>query len=78
MLIRLNNERAVTIKAKKAIIRVHAFPMPPVFYKVKYQSIQRFAYSSIAKTIVGKALFCHLVKKTPDLNMHNFQILRIL
>ncbi len=78
MLIGPNNERAVTMQAKEALVRVHAFPPSPVVYGVKYQPSQGFAHSSITKTMVGKALFCQSVKKAPGPNMHNFRILRIL
>ena len=78
MLIELNNERAVTVKAKETVVRAHAFPPPPIVYGVEYQPSQGFAHSSITKTIVGKAFFCQLVKKAPGPNMDNFQILCIL
>ena len=37
MLIGPNNERAVTIQAKEALVKAHAFPPPFVVYGVKYQ-----------------------------------------
>ena len=72
MLIGPNNERAVTMKAKEAVVRADAFPPLPIVYGVEYQPSQGSAHSLITKTIVGKALFCQLVKKVPGPNMHNF------
>ncbi len=78
MLIGPNNEKAITMQAKEALGRAHAFPPPPVVYWVEYQPSQGSAHSSIKKTMVGKALFCQSVKKAPGPNIHNFRILRIL
>lgn len=66
------------MQAKKALVRAHVFPPPPVVHEVEYQPNQGSAYSSITKIMVDKALFCQLIKKAPSPNMHNFGILCIL
>ena len=74
MLIGPNNKKAITIKANKAILKAHAFLLPPIIHNVKYEPSQGSTYYLITKIMVSKALFCQSFKKTPSLNIHNFQI----
>ena len=78
VLIGPNNEIAVTMQDKKALVRMHAFPPPPIFDGMEYKPVQGTAHSSITKDSVGKALSCQSIKKAPGPNMHNFRILCIL
>ena len=63
---------------KEALVRVHAFPPPPVFYGTEYEPGHGIAHASITKNNVAKALLCQSVKKAPGPNMHNFRILYVL
>ena len=63
---------------KEALVRVHAFPLLPVFYGTEYKSKQGTAHLLVTKDSVGKALLCQSIKKAPGPNMHNFRILCVL
>ena len=73
-----NNEIAVTMQDKKALVRALAFFPPPVFNGTEYKPRQGTGHSLVTKDSVSRALLCQSVKKAPGPNMHNFQILRIL
>lgn len=73
-----NNEIVVTMQDKEALVRIHAFPLPPPLYKLEYEPRQETTYLSVTKDIVGKALLCQCIEKAPGLNMHNFRILSLL
>lgn len=77
-LIGSNNEIAITMQDKEALVRANAFPPPPIFHGTEYEPKQGTAHLSITKNSVGKALLCQSVKKAPRPNMHNFRVLRIL
>ena len=77
-LIRPNNEIAVTMQDKEALIRLHAFPPPPIFHGTEYKPGQGTAHASVTKDKVGRALLCQSIKKAPGPNMHNFRILCML
>ncbi len=63
---------------KAALVRLHAFPPPPVFHGTEYKPENRMAHASVTKDSVGKALLCQSIKKAPGPSMHNFRILRVL
>ena len=73
-----NNEVAVTMQDKEALVRLHAFPPPPISHGTEYKPGQGTAHASVTKDKVGRALLCQSIKKAPGPNMHNFRILRIL
>ncbi len=73
-----NNEVAVTMQDKEALVRAHAFPAPPIFFGTEYKPKQGTAHLAVTKNSVGAALLCQSVKKVPGPNMHNFRILRVL
>ena len=74
----LNNEFAITMRDKKALVRVHAFPKPAIFEGNKYLPGQTSAHLLTSIETVAQALFCQSIKKTPGPNMYNFQILRLI
>lgn len=51
-----SQEIAVTMQDKEALVRLHAFPPPPVFYGTEYMPGKGRAYGSVTKDSVGKAL----------------------
>ena len=63
---------------KEALVRLHAFPPPPISHGTEYKPGQGTAHASVTKDKVGRALLCQSIKKAPGPNMHNFRILRIL
>ena len=73
-----DNQITITMQAKKALIRAHAFPKAPFSQESKYKLGQRFAYLLVSQEMVTKALFCQLVKKTLGPNKHNFQALQLI
>ena len=73
-----NNQMAVTMQDKEALVRSHAFPKPPVFQGNEYQPGQGSAYLSVNQETVARALLCQSVKKAPGPNMHNFRALRLI
>lgn len=77
-LIRLNNEIAITMQDKKALVRIHAFLLLSSFYGIEYKLGQGTAHLSITKDSVGKALLCQSIKKAPEPNIHNFRIFCLL
>ena len=73
-----DNQVAITMQAKKALVRAHAFPKPPVSLGNEYQPKQRFAYLSVNQKTAAKALLYQSIKKAPGPNMHNFRALRLI
>ncbi len=73
-----NNEIAITMQDKEALVRLHAFSPSPIFYGTKYEPGKGTAHALVTKDHVGKALLCQFIKKAPGPNMHDFRILRIL
>ena len=73
-----NNEIAVTMQDKDALVRLHTFPPRPIFYGTEYEPEKGTAHTLVTKDHVGKALLCQSIKKAPRLNMQNFRILCIL
>ncbi len=63
---------------KEALVRLHAFPPPPICYGTEYKPGKGTAHALVTKDHVGKALLCQSIKKVPGPNMQNFRILRIL
>ncbi len=63
---------------KEALVRLHAFPPPPVFHGTEYKPENGMAHASVTKDSAGKALLCQSIKKAPEPNMHNFRILNVL
>ena len=55
-LIGLNNKIAVIMQDKKALVRLHAFLPPPIFYKTEYKPGRRTAHALVTKDHFGKAL----------------------
>lgn len=52
-----NNQVAVTIQAKKALARAHAFLKAPPSWGSQYKSGQRSAYFLFSQETIAKALF---------------------
>ncbi len=73
-----NNEIAITMQDKKALVRIYAFPLPPSFYGMEYEPGQGTAHLSVTKDSVGKALLCQSIKKAPGPNIQNFRIFCLL
>ena len=73
-----NNEIAIIMQDKKALVRIYAFPSPPPFDRIEYEPGQRTAHLSITKDSVGKALLCQSIKKVSGPNTHNFRIFCLL
>ena len=73
-----NNKIAVTMQAKEALVKAHAFPKPYISQGAEYQLQKGDAHLLVTKDTVHKALFCQSVKKAPVSNLHNFLILRLL
>ena len=73
-----NGEVAITMQAKEALVRAHAFPKAPAFQGNEYQPRQGSAHLSVSEETVGRALLCQSIKKSPGPNMHNFQALRLI
>ena len=48
---------------KEALVRLHAFPPPPIFYGTKYEPGKGTAHTLVTKDHVGKARFTSLLKK---------------
>lgn len=67
-----NNQIAVIMHDKKALVRAHAFPKPPIFQGNEYLPGQESAHLSVNSETVGRMLLCQSVKKAPGPNMHNF------
>ena len=63
---RPNNEIAVTMQAKEALVRAHAFSKPPVSQGAEYQPHRGQAHLLVTKDMVQKALFCQSTKKAPE------------
>ena len=77
-LVEPNQEIAIIMQDKEALVRQHAFPLLPVFYRTEYKPQKRMAHISVTKESVSKALLYQSIKKAPGPNMHNFRILRML
>ena len=73
-----DNQVAVTMQAKEALVRAHAFLKAPASEGSKYQPGQGSAYLSVSQETVARALLRQSVKKAPGPNMHNFQALRLI
>ena len=73
-----NGEIAITMQAKEALVRAHAFPKPPICHETEYQPRQGIAHTLVTKDTVGKALLCQSVKKALGPTLHNFWILRVV
>ncbi len=63
---------------KKTLVEAHAFPRPPTFQEVEYQSKQGIAHLSIKKKDIAKAFLYQSEKKSPGPNMNNLQIICVL
>ena len=73
-----NDEIAVTMHEKEALVRAHAFPKPPTFQGNEYSTGQGSAHLLVNVETIAQVLFCQSVKKAPGANMHNFRILRLI
>lgn len=73
-----NNQIAVIMHDKKALVRAHAFPKPLIFQGNEYLPGQESAHLSVNSETVGRMLLCQSVKKAPGPNMHNFRALRLI
>ena len=73
-----NDEIAVTMNEKEALVKAQAFPKPPTFQGNEYSPGQGSAHLLVNVETVAQALFCQSVKKAPGANIHNFCILRLI
>lgn len=73
-----NNEVAVTMHDKEALVRAHAFPKPPAFQGNEHSPGPGSAHLFVHLETVAQALFCQSVKKAPGANMQDFRILRLI
>ena len=73
-----NDEIAVIMHEKEALVRAHAFPKPPIFQGNEYSPGQGSAHLLVNVETVAQALFYQSVKKAPGANMHNFCILCLI
>ncbi len=75
---RPNNEVAITMQAKEALVRANAFPKQPDFSRREIRPAQCQAYTWITQTKVQKALFRQSLTKAPGPDKFNFRAIRLL
>lgn len=73
-----DKEIVVTMQAKEALVRAHAFPKAPGSQGSECQPGQGSAHLSVSQEIVDRALLCQSIKTVPGSNMHNFQALHLV
>ena len=73
-----NDEVAITMHAKEALVRAHAFPKPPIFPGREIRPAQGLAHTWITLEVVEKALFCQSTTKAPGPDKFNFKAIRLL
>ena len=72
-----NNEVAVTMHDKEALIRVHAFSIPSAFQGNKYLPGPGSAHLLVNLQTLTKALFCQSVKKVPGAIIMPWPVLQL-
>ena len=73
-----NEEVAITMHAKEALIRAHAFPKPPIFPGREIRPSQGLAHTWITLQLVEKALLCQSTTKAPGPNKFSFKAITLL
>lgn len=73
-----NDEVAITMYAKEALVRAHAFPKLPIFPGREIRPAQGPAHTLITIELVEKALFCRSTTKASGPDKFNFLAIRLL
>ena len=53
-----NNKIAVTMEAKEALVKAHAFSKPPISQGTEYHPQKGHAHLLVTKDMIQKVLFC--------------------
>ena len=73
-----NGNIAVSIKAKKSLVRRSAFPKPPPNLVEYLVSPYKLLHTKVTKEVVAQALMTQSATKAPVSNKINFQILQMI
>ena len=67
-----DDQIAVTMQDKKALVKANAFSKPLVFQGNEYPPGQKSAHLSVNSENEPRALLCQSAQKAPRPNMHKF------